>query len=63
MTNQPAPNVPALLTLLRAHRAAEVEFRAYVLGLLDGLGIPRERFGGIDDTTGELLLHDDEPKA
>lgn len=62
MPNQPAPDPPAVLTLLRAHRQAEAELRAYIWGLLDGLGIPRERFTGIDDVTGDLILSD-EPKA
>lgn len=47
-----------LLALLRRHKAAELEFRAYLFGLLDGLAIPRERFVGIDDETGDLLLAD-----
>lgn len=55
---QPAPDPVTLLTLLRAHQTAEMEFRAYVLGVLAGLGIPRERFTGIDDATGDLLLAD-----
>jgi hypothetical protein len=55
MDKHRAPNPAALLGLLRAHQAAETEFRAYVMGLLDGLGLPRERFAGIDDA-GDLLL-------
>ena len=54
----PAPQPDELLALLRRHRAAESELRVYVMGLLDGLGIPRERFDGIDDVSGDLLLHD-----
>ena len=52
------PRPDELLALLRRHKAAEEALRLYVMGLLDGLGIPRERFTGIDDATGDLLLHD-----
>ena len=53
-----SPRPDELLRLLRAHKAAEDALRLYVLGLLDGLGIERECFTGIDDETGELLLDD-----
>jgi len=56
-----APDPAILLALLRRHQAAETEFRAYVFGLLDGMDIPRQRFTGIDDTTGDLLLAPEDP--
>lgn len=59
---RPAPQPDEILGLLRRHKAAEEALRLYVMGLLDGLGIERERFTGIDDVTGELLLRD-EPTA
>jgi len=53
---EPAPNPDELLARLRRYQAAERELRAYVEGLFDALGIPRDRLAGIDDETGDLLL-------
>jgi len=58
-----SPRPDELLRLLRVHKSAEDALRLYVLGLLDGLGIPRERFKGIDDETGELILADEAPEG
>lgn len=56
---EPAPNPADLLARLRRFQAAERDLRAYVEGLLDALGIPRDRLAGIDEETGDLLLTDD----
>lgn len=51
---RPAP--AGTLVRLRRYQEAEREFRAYIGGLLDALGVSQDRLIGIDEGTCELLL-------
>ena len=57
---RPSPNPEMILSILRQLQAVERDLKLYVFGVLDEGGIDRERFVGIDDTNGDLLLRAEE---
>ena len=49
-----------LRTLYQLRAAAETNLVLYLSGILDALGVDRDRFLAFDDETGELLLRPEE---